>query len=77
MNYLTKEEIEQEIRAYFNKESTLKAFEDAMPKHYVWQEDGTKCSAWEIKAGGMSILTGDGGMEMYLKELKKAFYGQL
>lgn len=69
-----KDEIETIIGNYFNREDVKKMFEEARPKHYVWEEDGQRYSAWEI---GKGLLTGDGGKELYDKAfhaaMKKGF----
>lgn len=39
-------------------------------KHYVWEEDNKKYSAWKINTGGITINTGDAGMKLIMK----AFY---
>lgn len=56
---LKAEEIKTKLKEVFKDK-------DFYPKHYVWEEDGVKYSAWEISPGTM---TGDGGMETYSKML--------
>jgi hypothetical protein len=59
-----------------NKYLSLEVIEQALldtkaffPVNHKWiAEDGTKCSAWNM---GNGIWTGDGGYEMFQKEMLK------
>lgn len=61
---LTLEGIRERIETHFRERMVPGDFEI---KHYVWEEDGQKFSAWKIG----NLMTGDGGYEMFLKALHK------
>lgn len=66
---LTIEEIRQAMKELGIDEETM--------TNHQWEEDGEKCSAWTIKAGGMAVMTGDGGAELFLEEVKKRLKHEL
>lgn len=63
-------------------EKALKEIDFPSTEHFEWEENGQKYSSWKIKIPssdgkkGIIIHTGDGGMEMFQKYLKKYINGE-
>jgi hypothetical protein len=68
-NYMfLEEDLKAKVDEFFNMEDIKKKLKESFVKHYVWEEDGQRYSAWEI---GKGIMTGDGGYEMFVKALEQ------
>lgn len=57
--------------------NAIKGMEFPSMVNTKWEEDGEKYSSWTINTGGHSIITGDGGAELFRETIRKELFKDL